>query len=231
MPPRDKLYHCYCLVCCEVDQSGTAGNSTGKLQLVRHKAIHLRETTSLDPSSHVPWAVVESLASSAISQQGNSDIDSLSAVLFASSLCDDGLDLDSQPHKLWASHKEFQRVASTDIGDVGVPNISDLVDAVGRISIGDSLFSGGVLSLNTCSNGLQSRDIEIPSGREFEAHRVLDSIEAPILVVQQKTLEMVSVDAHTACSQVGGEKQLGRDVTADERDSNMEAVTYDSFLS
>ncbi|KAI6097736.1 hypothetical protein EV401DRAFT_1895430 [Pisolithus croceorrhizus] len=192
MPPRDKLYRCYCPACCEVDQSGTAGNSTGKLQLVRHKAIHLRETTSLDPSSHVPQAVVESLASSAVSQQGNSDIDSLSAALFASSLCDDGPDLDSQPHKLWASREEFQRVASTDIGDIGVPNISDLVDAVGWISIGDSLFSGGVLSLNTRSDGLQSRDIEIPSGREFEAHRVLDSIEAPIPVVQQKTLEMVS---------------------------------------
>ncbi|KAI6133433.1 hypothetical protein EDD16DRAFT_1514567 [Pisolithus croceorrhizus] len=126
MPPRDKLYRCYC---------------PGAVRWIKVAQL----------------AVVESLASSAVSQQGNSDIDSLSAALFASSLCDDGPDLDSQPHKLWASREEFQRVASTDIGDIGVPNISDLVDAVGWISIGDSLFSGGVLSLNTRSDGLQSR--------------------------------------------------------------------------
>ena len=137
MPSRDKFYRCYCAECCEADRNGRAGNPAGKLQLERHKAIHLRET-SLDPAiSDVHRASVANLALRAISQQddsGNSGIDSLSAALFASSLCDNGPDLDSQPSKLWASHEEFQEAASTNTGDIGIPNIGDLVDAVGRIS-------------------------------------------------------------------------------------------------
>ena len=135
MPTRDKHYQCYCTGCCEVDQTGMAKNPPGKLQLERHKAIHLRDTSSLDlatPDAH--RAAVANLALGIISQRGGteSNIDSLSAALFAASLCDNGPDLDSQPSKLWALREEFQKDATNT--NVGVLDITDVVGAVGRIS-------------------------------------------------------------------------------------------------
>ncbi|KAI6097967.1 hypothetical protein EDD16DRAFT_1527428 [Pisolithus croceorrhizus] len=217
MPSRDKLYRCYCVGCCEVDQDGTAINPAGKFQLERYKAIHLHETPSLDPIPGAPRVDAENFALRAIAQPGTSDIDSLSMKLFASSLCDNGLDLDSQPSKLWASCEEFQAVASANIGDVGIPDINDLVDAVGQISIVDSS--------NIHSKKLQSS--RTPSWRESKADRILDSIEAWIPSAQQCTFESASVDTPTACSQHGGEEHLGQDI-ATGADLNVEAVKYDS---
>ncbi|KAI6098638.1 hypothetical protein EV401DRAFT_1895177 [Pisolithus croceorrhizus] len=145
----------------------------GKFQLERYKAIHLRETPSLDPIPGAPRVDAENFALRAIAQPGTS-ISILCPKLFASSLCDDGPDLDSQPSKLWASREEFQAVASANIGDVGIPDINDLVDAVGRISIVDS---------------------GMPSWRESKADRILDSIEAWIPSAQQRTFESASVDS------------------------------------
>ena len=149
MPTRDKHYQCYCTGCCEVDQTGTAKNPLGKLQLERHKAIHLRDTSSLDPTPDVCRAAVANLALSAISQQGDteSNIDSLSAGLFAASLCDNGPDLVSQPSKLWALCEEFQKDASsTKVRD---PNISDVVAAVGRISLENMFVVFTLIHTNT----------------------------------------------------------------------------------
>ncbi|KAI6132500.1 hypothetical protein EDD16DRAFT_1514643 [Pisolithus croceorrhizus] len=207
MPSRDKLYHCYCAGCCEVDQDGTAINPTGKFQLERYKAIHLCETPSLDPIPGAPRVDAENFALRAIAQPGTSDIDSLSTKLFV------------LPLKLWASHEEFQAVASANIGDVGIPDINDLVDAVGWISIVDSS--------NIHSKKLQSSGM--PSWRESKADRILDSIEARIPSAQQRTFESASVDTPTACSQHGGEEHLGQDI-ATGADLNVEAVKYDSFL-
>jgi len=119
-----------------MDQTGTAKNPLGKLQLERHKAIHLRDTSSLDPATpDARRAAVANLALSAVSQQGDteSNFDSLSAALFAASLCDNGPDLDSQPSKLWASREEFQKDASSI--NVGEPDIANVIGAVGRISL------------------------------------------------------------------------------------------------
>ena len=136
MPSRDKRYRCYCMVCCEVDHTGTAQNPSGKLQLERHKAIHLRDTSSLNPPSpDTRRAAVANLALSALSQWGDAElnIDGLSTALFAASFCDNGPDIDSQPSKLWASREEFQTDApSTNVGD---PDVADVVSAVGRISL------------------------------------------------------------------------------------------------
>ena len=82
-------------------------------------------------------------------------VDFPSAVLFASLLCDNGLDLDLQPSKLWASHEEFQEVTSTNIGDVGVPNISDLVDVIGQISTENRFIAFPVFCTGTKPSGLQ----------------------------------------------------------------------------
>ena len=112
-----------------------AKNPPGKLQLERHKAIHLRDMSSLDPATpDACRAAVANLALGIISQQGGTElnIDSLSAALFAASLCDNGPDLDSQPSKLWASREEFQKDATNT--NVGVLDITDVVGAVGWIS-------------------------------------------------------------------------------------------------
>ena len=149
MPTRDKHYRCYCTGCCEVDQTGTAKNPLGKLQLERHKAIHLHDTSSLDPTPDVRCAAVANLALSAVSQQGDteSNIDSLSAALFVDSLCDNGPDLVSQPSKLWALREEFQKDASsTKVGD---PDISDVVAAVGRISLENMFVVFTLIHTNT----------------------------------------------------------------------------------
>ena len=149
MPTHDKHYQCYCMGCCEVDQTGTAKNPLRKLQLERHKAIHLRDTSSLDPTPDVCHATVANLALSAVSQQGDmeSNIDSLSTVLFAALLCNNGPDLVSQPSKLWASHEEFQKDASsTKVGD---PDISDVVAAVGRISLENMFVVFTLIHTNT----------------------------------------------------------------------------------
>ena len=69
MPTHDKHYQCYCMGCCEVDQTGTAKNPLRKLQLERHKAIHLRDTSSLDPTPDVCHATVANLALSAVSNR------------------------------------------------------------------------------------------------------------------------------------------------------------------
>lgn len=259
MPSHDKFYRCYCAECCEADRNGRAGNPAGKLQLERHKAIHLRET-SLDPAiSDVRRASVANLALRAISQQddsGNSGIDSLSAALFASSLCDNGPDLDSQPSKLWASREEFQEAASTNTGDIGIPDIGDLVDAVGRISTENRSVAFPLSHTSTKPSGLRLRDSKNLKRRELKAHKVLNSIEAQIRNIQQHTLESASVDARAVRSQLGSvrkaltgvnrrtpsiasrkeqlllllgkmEKQLGEVVTISEGDSRG-AVQYDS---
>ena len=157
MPTRDKRYRCYCTGCCEVDQTGIAKSPSGKLQLERHKAIHLRETSSLDPtSSDTRRAAVAQLALSAVSQQGDMGLsaDALSATLFAASLCDNGPDIDSQPSKLWASREEFQ--TNAPITKVGDPDITDVVGAVGRISL-ENMFVVFYCSILLCTEAIGLR--------------------------------------------------------------------------
>ncbi|KIM55557.1 hypothetical protein SCLCIDRAFT_98339, partial [Scleroderma citrinum Foug A] len=212
MPTRDKHYRCYCTGCCEVDQTGMAKNPPGKLQLERHKAIHLRDTSSLDPATpDACRAAVANLALGIISQQGGTElnIDSLSAALFAASLCDNGPDLDSQPSKLWASREEFQKDATNT--NVGVLDITDVIGAVGQISSENMSDASQVPSIPSITPSLQPRvdDPTLPrqerSRRTVKAHQVLDSIAARIQAIEQRTLKSESMEMHAALwAQLGG---------------------------
>ncbi|KAI6115763.1 hypothetical protein EDD16DRAFT_1520546 [Pisolithus croceorrhizus] len=167
---------------------------------------------------------------STTSSPGTLDIDCLSAKLFASSLCDNGPDLDSQPSKLWASCEEFQVAASMNIGDVGIPDISDLVDAVGQISIADRSTLLSLFHTNSYSTIPPSVRRYTPRGYSPVRH---PQAEYPrlieFLVLSKPRFHLLNnISLNQSHVQHGGEEQLGQDVTTN-TDLNVEAVRYDSL--
>jgi hypothetical protein len=172
MPARDQHFRCFCSVCCEVGDDGVANNPAGKPQLERFKHIHLRKLAHPyhEPVSDLHRAAVSDIAGQVISSADPSsvpsperptpqpDIEALSAALLAATLSDKGPDLDSQPSKLWASRQEYQtQRAAHGNNDFPLPDVGDLVSAIGRISLANMYVPCQIFLMSILIFGLRQR--------------------------------------------------------------------------